>query len=614
MAWWSADTWNSDSKAEWETAVTAPAGDESKWRETLPEETPAAVVSASANWWEAPQTWSAPETPAQTWSAPETPAQTWSAPETPAVADWGAATTEQWQAPAPKGDSFWEMQQWYKSSGQLSKKEDWEFDAEESKAFAERLGSNSGIDFDLYASVPVRVSGDKSEHIPVCYSFEELYSEFKDMIPESLIQNVRRCCYKCPTPVQKYAIPVGLAGRDVMCCAQTGSGKTAAFLFPIIGTMLKYHHSPTGLLTTPFEGKCSPYTLIMTPTRELCVQIYEEALKFCHRTPYRSVKVYGGAPPKGQMEDLSRGADLMVACPGRLQDFIDRGVVSVESVLVLVLDEADRMLDMGFEPQIRKIVEQNGMASKDSRQTMMFSATFAEECQKLAGDFLYNYIWIGVGVVGGAVETVDQQLIQVTPAEKYETLIQQLDEFYSVRQEARDGLKERCLVFVNAKDTAKFLDEQLYIKNMNSGTLHGNLTQDERERNLARFRSGEIDVMVATDVAARGLDIEHVSRVINYDMPKQIDSYVHRIGRTGRIGNKGTAITFIAVDAYGGSLEDRGALTDLLRVMKDAGSDIPPWLEGMVPAEGGGSEAVAWGGKDMRGSWGNEQSWTGSGW
>merc|ERR1712232_754903 len=197
----------------------------------------------------------------------------------------------------------------------------------------------------------------------------------------------------------------------------------------------------------------------------------------------------------------------------------------------------------------------------------------------MAQDFLYDYIWIGVGIVGGAVESVSQRLQQVETKDKYEKLVEHVDQFFAQRSST-----ERCLVFVNAKDTAKWLDEQLFAKNINTGALHGNLTQTERETNLGRFRSGDIDVMVATDVAARGLDIESVTLVINYDMPQDSDTYVHRIGRSGRIGNRGTAVTFISTDEYGKSIENLTVLKDLLRIMRDSKCEIPEWLESHVEA------------------------------
>jgi len=230
----------------------------------------------------------------------------------------------------------------------------------------------------------------------------------------------------------------------------------------------------------------------------------------------------------------------------------------------------------------------------------------------MAQDFLWDYIWIGVGIVGGAVTTVTQTLQKVQPTQKYEKLIEILDQFYSNRQQ-----DSRCLVFVNAKDTAKWLDEQLYDKNYDTGALHGNLDQSEREANLKKFRQGHIDVMVATDVAARGLDIEKVDLIVNYDMPNEVATYVHRIGRSGRIGNRGAAVTFIAVDDNDKAFENVDILEKLLTIMKDAGSAIPDWLEeqlqnkdswGDNKGDKGGKDAwSSWGGKDMRANEGS--SW-----
>merc|ERR1740123_2275425 len=354
---------------------------------------------------------------------------------------------------------------------------------------------------------------------------------------------------------------------------------------------MKHHSKPVGNLEVPYEGACQPDTLIITPTRELCIQIKEEAERICHRTPYRVCRVYGGEKAKIQLEDLAKGADLVVATPGRLKDFISREVISVAEIHVLVLDEADRMLDMGFEREVREIVESHGMPGKENRQTMMFSATFPEACQTMAKDFLYDYIWIAVGIVGSAVDTVKQTFVKVNPAAKFDEFIAILDDFYAARQN-----KERMLVFVNAKDTAKWLDEQLYEKKFDTGALHGNLDQTERETNLNRFRSGEIDVMVATDVAARGLDIDNVSIVVNYDVPKEIDTYIHRIGRTGRIGNEGKAVTFFSCDDSGSCLEGADMLKAYAEVLKNSAAEIPSWLQPLIDAtEAGGSGGGGWG-------------------
>eukprot|EP00927_Polykrikos_kofoidii_P024765 TRINITY_DN22430_c0_g1_i2.p1 TRINITY_DN22430_c0_g1~~TRINITY_DN22430_c0_g1_i2.p1 ORF type:complete len:721 (-),score=128.18 TRINITY_DN22430_c0_g1_i2:241-2403(-) len=548
-------------------------------------------------------------------------ADAWTNPTTdkPAVdavnGAWGTTTADAWSDTPPAHD-FWNAQTWNKENGVLSRKEEWELARDDEALFVERLGSSAGLDFARYESISVNVSGSNAEACPKCASFEEMYEMFQDIMPVALMDNVRRCKYVLPTPVQKYAIPVGLVGRDVMCSAQTGSGKTAAFLIPVIGRMMQSRSEsagePVGALTVPFEGKCRPHTLVLTPTRELCVQIYEEAQKFCHRTPYIPAVLYGGSKPKGQLEVIAKGCDVMVATPGRLDDFIKRGVVSVEGVSVLVLDEADRMLDMGFEPQVRSIVEKHGMPGQELRQTMMFSATFPERIQHLAQEYLYDYIWIGVGIIGGAVDTVDQQLIQVAPAEKFSKLIEVLDQFFSTRDDlANKEFKPRAMIFVNAKNTAKFLDEKLFELKIDTGALHGDLDQTERETNLLRFRQGKIDVMVATDVAARGIDVEGVALVINYDMPQEIDTYIHRVGRTGRIGNRGQALTFISCDENGACLEGANVLKGLVQVMTDANSTLPGWLEGLI--EQANASGREWGGTDVRGGSTQRYQWTAGG-
>lgn len=519
-----------------------------------------------------------------------------------AKSDWGQSEQH------PPATEFWSTQKWNKESNVCPRKEEWELERDGEALFNQAGRAQASVDLSKYDAVPVDVSGAKADLIPVCKTFEEIYQKFNDLIPTGLQDNLKKVGYKEPTPVQKFAVPCGLVGRDIMCCAQTGSGKTVAFLIPVIGRMMKQHLNPVGAMTVPYEGPCKPEALVVTPTRELCIQIYEEAQKFCHRTNYRVTRVYGGEKPNLQMVELAKGTDLMIATPGRLQDFINREIIKVSEVHVFVLDEADRMLDMGFEPSIREIVEKHEMPGKENRQTMMFSATFPETCQKMAMEYLYEYIWIAVGVIGSAVETVQQILKKVDPKKKFEELIAILDEFYA----SRPG-RERMLVFVNAKDTAKWLDEQLYDKKFDTGALHGNLTQEERERNLSRFRQGEIDVMVATDVAARGLDIENVAMVLNYDMPTEIDTYIHRIGRTGRIGNEGKAITFLSCeDGEGNCLEAVDKLKQLQDVMQNSNASRPDWLAGLIESAEASSGGWSWGGRDMRSDQ-ESANWTGSG-
>jgi ATP-dependent RNA helicase DDX3X len=260
----------------------------------------------------------------------------------------------------------------------------------ERQLFERDIQQTSGINFDNYDNIPVETSGSDVPEPIDTYSAE--------VIGEDLFRNVQLCGYTKPTPVQKWSIPIASANRDLMACAQTGSGKTAGFLFPIIITMLRNGGSePEG---GPRGRRTYPECLVLAPTRELASQIQDEAQKFLYCTGIASVVVYGGADVRDQLRQIERGCDLLVATPGRLVDLIERGRLGMENVKFLVLDEADRMLDMGFEPQIRRIVEQEGMPHGEERQTMMFSATFPQNIQRLAGDFMRDYIFLTVGRVG----------------------------------------------------------------------------------------------------------------------------------------------------------------------------------------------------------------------
>ncbi|XP_043816013.1 DEAD-box ATP-dependent RNA helicase 11 isoform X3 [Manihot esculenta] len=349
---------------------------------------------------------------------------------------------------------------------------------------------NTGINFDAYEDIPVETSGDNVP--PPVNTFAEID------LGEALNQNIRRCKYVKPTPVQRNAIPIILAGRDLMACAQTGSGKTAAFCFPIITGIMReqYAQRSRGPRTV------YPLALILSPTRELSCQIHDEARKFSYQTGVKVVVAYGGAPINQQLRELERGVDILVATPGRLVDLLERARVSLQMIRYLALDEADRMLDMGFEPQIRKIVEQMDMPPPGRRQTMLFSATFPKEIQ-------------------------------------------------------------------------------------------------EREMALRSFKSGKTPILVATDVAARGLDIPHVAHVVNFDLPNDIDDYVHRIGRTGRAGKSGLATAFFNEN----NMSLARALSDL---MQEANQEVPAWLTrfaSRAPYNGGKNRRSGggrFGGRDFR--------------
>ena len=278
--------------------------------------------------------------------------------------------------------------------------------------------------------------------------------------------NVALCHYSKPTPIQRHAIPIGLARRDMIACAQTGSGKTAAFLLPVIHHLMSEAAAAAAPPAPRWGGGAGrrsplvPRCLILAPTRELVIQIHIEAAKFTYRTGLRAARAYGGQPPVDQLRDLERGCDLVVATPGRLKDFIDRGRMSLAHVTHLVLDEADRMLDMGFEPQIRAIVEQADLPTE--RVTLMFSATFPKEIQRLASDFLTDYVFVAVGRVGSTTENIVQKLVHVDDRDKRSTLMQLLAEC--------DGL---TLVFVATKRAADSLEAFLSKEGISATSIHG---------------------------------------------------------------------------------------------------------------------------------------------
>jgi ATP-dependent RNA helicase DDX3X len=304
---------------------------------------------------------------------------------------------------------------------------------------------------------------------------------------------------------------------------------------------------------------------VLAPTRELATQIHEEAVKFTSGTTLRAVVVYGGQDIRHQFRELDRGCDVLVATPGRLLDFVERGRIALSAVGYLVFDEADRMLDMGFEPQIRALVQQGDMPQpQHGRQTLMFSATFPKEIQRLAADFLLHYIFIAVGRVGSSSDLITQQVHWVEEEDKQTALLRLLP--------ACTGL---TLVFVERKRTADQLEHFLHMSGLAVASIHGDRTQRERETSLQLFRSGRCPLLVATDVAARGLDIPNVMDVINFDMPAAIEDYVHRIGRTGRCGKPGTSTSLV-------NSKNSGVMRDLLDMLRENKQDVPDWLQGLV--------------------------------
>lgn len=303
--------------------------------------------------------------------------------------------------------------------------------------------------------------------------------------------------------------------------------------------------------------------MVLAPTRELVSQIHEEARKFCYRSWVRPAVVYGGADINQQIRLIERGCDLLSATPGRLVDLIERGRISLANIRYLVLDEADRMLDMGFEPQIRRIVQGEDMPGVNDRQTLMFSATFPRDIQILARDFMKDYVFLSVGRVGSTSENITQKVEYVEDSDKRSVLLDVLS------AQGESGL---TLVFVETKRMADMLSDFLYTNHIAATSIHGDRSQRERETALQTFRTGRTPVLVATAVAARGLDIPNVTHIINYDLPSDIDDYVHRIGRTGRAGNTGVSTAFF-------NRGNKNIVRDLLELLREANQEIPPWLE-----------------------------------
>ncbi|XP_008211801.1 ATP-dependent RNA helicase vasa isoform X2 [Nasonia vitripennis] len=416
-------------------------------------------------------------------------------------------------------------------------------------------GVRAGINFSKYDSIEVKTSGEDVP--PPISSFDEAN------LRVLLNTNIKKSGYTKPTPVQKYGIPILLSGRDLMACAQTGSGKTAAFLIPIIHTLLAKDRDLSDMSSA---NQVEPRALIISPTRELTIQIFDEARKFSKDSVLKCHIIYGGTSTSHQMKQIFQGVDILVATPGRLLDLVGKGKITFDAIEFVVLDEADRMLDMGFLPDVEKVLRHDTMKPPGERQTLMFSATFPQEIQQLAAKFLNNYVFVTVGIVGSACTDIEQSFFEVKKSDKRTKLKELLNE--EIEQNMLNGI----LVFVSEKKTADFIAALLSEDNFPTTSIHGDRLQREREEALYDFKTGKMAILVATAVAARGLDIKNVRHVINYDLPKEIDEYIHRIGRTGRVGNKGKATSFFD-PRYDEKLQG-----DLVRVLTQAGQEVPDWL------------------------------------
>uniref|UniRef100_A0A6Q2Y8R6 RNA helicase n=1 Tax=Esox lucius TaxID=8010 RepID=A0A6Q2Y8R6_ESOLU len=373
--------------------------------------------------------------------------------------------------------------------------------------------------------------------------------------------------FKEPTAIQAQGFPLALSGRDMVGIAQTGSGKTLAYLLPAI---VHINHQPY------LERGDGPICLVLAPTRELAQQVQQVAHDYGKTSRIKSTCVYGGAPKGPQIRDLERGTEICIATPGRLIDFLESGKTNLRRCTYLVLDEADRMLDMGFEPQIRKIVDQ----IRPDRQTLMWSATWPKEVRQLAEDFLRDYIQINVGALELSANHNILQIVDVCmDSEKDRKLFQLMEEIMAEKE-------NKTIIFVETKKRCDELTRRMRRDGWPAMCIHGDKSQPERDWVLTEFRSGKAPILIATDVASRGLDVEDIKFVINYDYPNSSEDYVHRIGRTARSTNKGTAYTFFTP----GNLRQA---RDLVKVLEEARQAINPKLLQLVDS-GRLSGTFAW--------------------
>ena len=398
--------------------------------------------------------------------------------------------------------------------------------------------------------------------------------KFADLnLDKNILSAVSSEGYESPTPIQAQAIPFALDGRDIMASAQTGSGKTAAFLLPTLQKLTKRSEKP---------GK-GPRALVLTPTRELAAQVEKNALAYAKNMRwFRTVSIVGGASFGYQTRALSKPVDLIVATPGRLMDLMQSGKVDFERLEVLILDEADRMLDMGFIDDIETIVE----ATPSDRQTLLFSATWDGAVGKLARKLTKDPETIEVERVDDQGK-IEEQLLYCDDMRHKNRLLDHI---------LRDANIDQCVIFTSTKAMTEVIADELYEKGFAANCLHGDMPQGWRNRTLMDLRKGRCKILVATDVAARGIDVPTITHVINYDLPKQAEDYVHRIGRTGRAGRTGIAITFAEVNEY----------IKVHKIEKYIGRKLPELtIEGMEPTR----KRKSAGGKPKgKGGWGDRKS------
>ncbi|OTB05034.1 hypothetical protein M426DRAFT_57791 [Hypoxylon sp. CI-4A] len=429
----------------------------------------------------------------------------------------------------------------------------------------ERRGA--GVDISKITEITVTQEGE--QRINPIFRFEDAG------LHPAMLKNVKMCGYENPTPIQKYCVPAIKMGHDLIAVAQTGSGKTAAYLIPILNNLMgKARKLAAPRPPQGYRGRAEPLVLIICPTRELAVQIFDEARKFCYRTMLRPCVIYGGGPRDQQFDRIRQGCDLLIATPGRLIDLMQRpDMFTMSRLRYMVVDEADEMLDADWEDEFGKIFS-GGDQEDGNVKYMLFSATFPGPVRKLAKTHLAtNHLRIRVGRIGSTHANITQDIIFVERNLKNKAL---QDLIFSFPKAVR------TIVFVNSRRTADEVDDYLFHLNLPSTSMHSDRTQREREDAMRAFRSGNAPILVTTGVSARGIDVRNVAHVINYDLPSVdhggIQEYIHRIGRTGRIGHVGTATSFYTE-------RDEPLADSLTRLMMETGQTIPDFLQQYVPQD-----------------------------
>ena len=389
-------------------------------------------------------------------------------------------------------------------------------------------------------------------------------------LSKPLLKAIKEQGYTSPTPIQQKAIPVILKGKDILAGAQTGTGKTAGFTLPLLELLSRKHQS---------NKKHYPKALILTPTRELASQVAESVSLYGKHLPFRSTVIFGGVKINPQINQLKKGVDIVIATPGRLLDLIAQKAIDLRSIEFLILDEADRMLDMGFINDIKKVLK---IVPKE-KQTLLFSATYSAAIKKLSNELLKSPELVEVARQNRSSEQVEQSVYHVDKGRKRELLTHLINE----------GDWQQVLVFTRTKHGANKLTGQLEKDGIPAVAIHGNKSQNARTKALADFKKGDVRVLVATDIAARGIDIDQLPHVVNFELPNVSEDYVHRIGRTGRAGNEGEALSLVCVD------EDE-FLVNIEKLIK---KDIPKvWLKGFKPDPSIKAEPINMGGGRGRSS------------